>query len=45
LFGLAGQAKTARIVASDGSEVFSCDVGDEKSDAAVRINSFRLAMP
>ena len=25
---LAGQAKFARVVASDGSEIFSCDVGD-----------------
>jgi hypothetical protein len=28
-----GNAISARVVASDGSEVFSCDVGDENSDA------------
>ena len=53
----AGQAVTARILSADGSEVFSCDVGDLNSDAVVklnsvvithsqvRINSFRLSMP
>lgn len=34
-----GQAATARIVASDGSEIFSCDVGDENSDAVIRLNT------
>jgi hypothetical protein len=54
-----GTATAARIVGRDGSEVFTCDVGGEDSDAviklagdalitrgdAVRLNSFRLAMP
>jgi hypothetical protein len=31
------QAATARIVASDGSEVFSCDVGDENSNGVVKL--------
>ena len=37
-----GRAETARIVAADGSEVFSCDVGDENSDAVVRLNTTKI---
>lgn len=33
-----GSEETARIVAADGSEIFSCDVGDERSDAVVKLN-------
>jgi hypothetical protein len=54
---LTGQATFARVVAADGSEVFSCDVGTVDSDAViklgtvqisaapVRLDSFRLSMP
>ena len=31
-----GNAMAARILAADGSEIFSCDVGDENSDAVIR---------
>ena len=34
-----GQAAKARILASDGSEILSCDVGDENSDAVIRLNN------
>jgi hypothetical protein len=34
-----GNAASARVLAADGSEVFSCDVGDEQSDAVIRLNS------
>ncbi len=37
-----GNATGARIVASDGSPVFSCDVGDEKSDAVIKLNTTRI---
>jgi hypothetical protein len=52
-----GTATAARIVGADGTEILSCDCGDENSDAViklsgeivagapVRISSFRLAMP
>jgi hypothetical protein len=32
-----GNASSARIVAVDGSEVLSCDVGDENSDAVIKL--------
>jgi hypothetical protein len=32
-----GSASSARIVASDGSEVLACDVGDENSDAVIKL--------
>jgi hypothetical protein len=32
-----GSASSARIVAMDGSEVLSCDVGDENSDAVIKL--------
>lgn len=34
-----GQAAKARILASDGSEILACDVGDENSDAVIRLNT------
>lgn len=34
-----GQAATARILRSDGSEVFSCDVTDENGDGVIRLNT------
>jgi hypothetical protein len=37
-----GNAASARILAADGSEVFSCDVGDEKSDAVIKLNTTRI---
>jgi hypothetical protein len=32
-----GNALSARVIAKDGSEVFSCDVGDENSDAVIKL--------
>ena len=32
-----GSASSARILASDGNEVLSCDVGDENSDAVIKL--------
>jgi hypothetical protein len=32
-----GSASSARILAMDGSEVLACDVGDENSDAVVKL--------
>jgi hypothetical protein len=37
-----GEAMAARIVAADGREVFSCDVGDEASDAVIKLNTTRI---
>ena len=37
-----GSAMTARVVAADGSEIFSCDVGDEHSDAVIQLNSTNI---
>jgi hypothetical protein len=37
-----GNATNARIVGSDGSEVFSCDVGDENSDAVIKLNTTKI---
>jgi hypothetical protein len=37
-----GNAMTARILGSDGSEVFSCDVGDENSDAVIKLNTTKI---
>jgi len=39
---LTGQAQSARIVAPDGSEVFSCDVGDENSNAVIKLNPVQI---
>ena len=32
-----GAATAARIIGRDGSEVFTCDVGDENSDATIKL--------
>src|SRR4051812_3670186 len=32
-----GEAKSARVIAADGSEAFVCDVGDENSDATIKL--------
>ena len=37
-----GTATAARVVAADGSEIFSCDVGDENSDAVVRLTYHQI---
>ena len=37
-----GKAMAARVVAADGSEIFSCDVGDENSDAVIRLTSMQI---
>jgi hypothetical protein len=37
-----GNAVSARIVAADGSAVLSCDVGDENSDAVVKLNTTKI---
>jgi hypothetical protein len=37
-----GTAQTARIMAANGSEVFSCDVGDESSDAVIKLNTIKI---
>ena len=37
-----GNATAARIVAADGSEIFSCDAGDENSDAVVKLTSTQI---
>ena len=37
-----GTATSARIVAADGSEIFSCDVGDADSDAVVTLNTTKI---
>lgn len=39
---LTGRADLARIVGVNGSEVFSCDVGDENSDAVVKLNPVQI---
>ena len=36
-----GRAEFARVVASDGSEVFSC-VGDENSDVVIKLNTTKI---
>lgn len=37
-----GNAANARILASDGSEIFHCDIGDENSDAVIKLNTTRI---
>jgi hypothetical protein len=37
-----GNVTAARIVGADGSEVFSCDVGDLNSDAVIKLNSTKI---
>jgi hypothetical protein len=40
---LTGQATFARVVAADGSEVFSCDVGTVDSDAVVKLGTTSIS--
>ena len=37
-----GNAMSARIVAANGSEILSCDVGDESSDAVIKLNTIKI---
>jgi hypothetical protein len=37
-----GIATSGRIVGADGSEVFSCDVGDLNSDAVIKLNTTKI---
>jgi hypothetical protein len=37
-----GNAVSARIVGADGSEILTCDVGDETTDAVVKLNTTRI---
>ena len=33
---------SARILAADGNEVFTCDVGDESSDATIKLTPVEI---
>src|SRR5580765_3721294 len=37
-----GNSVSARIVGADGSEILTCDVGDETTDAVVKLNTTRI---
>lgn len=37
-----GDAISATVLAADGSEIFSCDVGDENSDAVIKLNTTKI---
>jgi hypothetical protein len=37
-----GTATTARIIGPNGAEVFSCDVGDDRSDAVIKLNTTKI---
>jgi hypothetical protein len=37
-----GTVTTARIVGAGGNEVLSCDVGDENSDAVIKLNTTKI---
>jgi hypothetical protein len=37
-----GTAIGARIIGADGSEILSCTVGDENSDAVIKLNTTRI---
>jgi hypothetical protein len=37
-----GIATTARILGADGGEILSCTVGDENSDAVVKLNTTKI---
>ena len=41
---LTGQAEFARVVAADGSEVFSCDVGTVDSDAVIKLGATQISV-
>ena len=38
-----GQAATGRIIGPTGVEILTCDIGDETSDATIKLNSTRIA--
>ena len=40
---LTGQATFARVVAMDGTEVFSCDVGTVDSDAVIKLGTVQIS--
>jgi hypothetical protein len=37
-----GLAISAKVYAADGEVIFTCDVGDENSDAVIKLNSTRI---
>lgn len=37
-----GTATSARILGADGTEVVLCDVGDEQSDAVIKLNTTKI---
>lgn len=37
-----GTANSARILGSDGSEILVCDVGDQNSDAVIKLNTTKI---
>jgi hypothetical protein len=37
-----GNALSARILGPLGNEIFSCDVGDENSDAVIKLNTTKI---
>jgi hypothetical protein len=37
-----GIVEIAHILAADGSRIFSCDVGDEGSDAVIKLNTTKI---
>jgi hypothetical protein len=37
-----GNATTARILTAGGNEVLACDVGDEDSDAVIKLNTTKI---
>ena len=39
-----GTATAARIVGRDGSEVFTCDCGDENSDAVIKLTPAQIGL-
>ena len=39
-----GTATAARIVGRDGGEVFTCDCGDENSDAVIKLSSAQISL-
>jgi hypothetical protein len=37
-----GEANSAQIIGADGERVLSCDVGDEDSDAVIKLNTTKI---
>jgi hypothetical protein len=37
-----GDATAARVLAADSSHVFTCDVGDDNSDAVIKLNTTKI---